>query len=182
MPSKKELRQHFLALREGTPETERQQASLVLCETIAGFCRGRRISRLGAFWPYGSEIDLRPLIQRHPEWLFFFPRVSSNKPPRLTWGQEPLEAGRWGLMEPVQAPYGAPPVQLLLVPGLAFDAQGFRLGYGGGFYDTVLSGLQEEVMTLAVGFDCQRCKTLPREPQDLPVRALMTEKGLTWFR
>lgn len=181
MASKKELRQHYMALRNGAPETDRQRASQAICEAIGHFCQSRRITHLGVFWPYSSEIDLRPLIAGHPDWLFFFPRVASTKPPRLVWGPEPLEPGMWGLMEPALAQHFDPPVQLLLVPGLAFDAKGFRLGYGGGFYDVTLAHLNEGITTLAVGFDFQRCEALPSEPQDLPVQALMTEAGLTWF-
>lgn len=181
MASKKDLRQHFMALRNEAAEVERQEASLAICEAVSRFCQSRRITRIAAFWPFGSEIDLRPLIQGHPDWLFFFPRVTSNKPPRLAWGTEPLEPGVWGIMEPVLAQHFDPPVQLLLVPGLAFDAKGFRLGYGGGFYDVALGHLKEEIITLGVGFGFQRCEALPCAPQDLPVQGLMTEAGLTWF-
>jgi len=179
--TKKELRQHFMGLRNGSSAESRALASMVICDEIGRFCTSRRIKHLGVFWPYGSEIDLRPLIQAHPDWTFIFPRVASTKPPRLIWGPEPLEPGMWGLMEPALAQHPDPPVQLLLVPGLAFDRKGFRLGYGGGFYDATLSHLREEIITLAVGFEFQRCESLPSEPQDLPVQALMTEAGLTWF-
>lgn len=181
MASKKELRQQFMALRNATPEVERQRASLAVCEAIALFCQERGITRIGAFWSFGSEIDLRSFIQGHSEWQFFLPRVMSHKPPRLAWGAEPLEPGVWGIMEPVLAPHATPPVQLLLVPGLAFDAQGYRLGYGGGFYDATLAGLERDVITLAVGFELQRCETLPRDTRDIAVQALMTEAGVTWF-
>jgi len=181
MGDKNALRRHFREWRDGTPEPERAAASRSLCRELALFCSQREITRLGAFWPYGSEIDLRSLVQGHPEWTFYFPRVVSVRPPRLQWGQEPLEPGRWGLLEPSEAPHHDPPVQLLLVPGLAFDPRGFRLGYGGGFYDTTLAQLPEGILTLALGFECQRCGPLPVEPQDLPVQALLTEAGLSWF-
>ena len=181
MTSKKELRQIFMTLRKEAPPEARASASQAICQAVHELCQSRRIKRIGAFWPYGSEIDLRPLIQGHPQWTFFFPRVASNKPPRLIWGSEPLELSTWGLMEPVLAQHFDPPVELLLVPGLAFDAKGFRLGYGGGFYDVVLSHLPPGILTLAVGFEFQRTEALPVEPQDLPVQGLLTEQGLHWF-
>ena len=179
--TKKELRQHFKALRDAAPPEDRELASQAICSAVAHFCQSRKINRIGAFWPYGSEIDLRPLIKAHPNWHFFFPRVASTKPPRLIWGPEPLEPGFWGLMEPAFAQHFQPPVQLLLVPGLAFDPQGFRLGYGGGFYDALLARLSENIITLAVGFEFQQTDALPIEPQDMPVQALQTEKTLLWF-
>jgi len=181
LADKKELRGHFLELRHAAPEDERRSASLTVCEAIADFCRERGITRIGAFSAFGSELDLGPLIQGHPEWQFFLPRVVSRRPPRLAWGTGPLAPGLWGILEPVAAPHATPPVQLLLVPGLAFDTQGYRLGYGGGFYDAALSTLDGEVITLGVGFAVQRCECLPREARDLPVQALMTESGMTWF-
>jgi len=182
MEHKSEFRVHFKALRSAAPLEERAAWSENICSRLAAFCLSRRIRRIGAFWPLGSEIDLRPLVQGHPEWIFVFPRVASTSPPRLVWGPEPLEKGLFGLMEPMHAQHFLPPVQLLLVPGLAFDAEGFRLGYGKGFYDAMLERLSEEVITLGVGFALQRVPQLPVSPQDIPVQGLMTEEGLHWFR
>lgn len=181
MDPKAELRAQMKALRNGLEADLRQQLSKRICERLAAFCTSRRLRRIGVFWPYGSEVDLRPLVENHPDWTFFFPRISSTHPPRLIWGPEPLEPGMYGLMEPIHAQHFTPPVQLLLVPGLAFDEEGYRLGYGGGFYDAVIAHLSEEVITLAVGFACQKRIELPREPQDLPVQMLMTEEGLEDF-
>jgi 5-formyltetrahydrofolate cyclo-ligase len=181
METKPEFRAHFRALRNGTPPEERAARSARVCARIAEFCVSRRIRRIGAFWPLGSEIDLRPLIQGHPEWIFVFPRISSTEPPRLVWGPEPLEKGLFGLMEPIHAQHFLPPVQLLLVPGLAFDSEGYRLGYGKGFYDALLDRLPEHTITLGAGFAFQRTPNLPVSPQDLPVQGLITDEGLTWF-
>lgn len=175
------LRRRFKALRDGLDPVDRVTWSETVCRQVAAFATSRRIHRVGVFHPLGSELDLRPLVQTHPDWLFFFPRVSSTQPPRLAWGTEPLEPGPWGLQEPVLAQHFLPPVQLLLVPGLAFDRRGFRLGYGGGFYDALLPRLPENVLTVAVGFACQQTDQLPVDPQDQPVHALLTQEGLTWF-
>lgn len=181
METKSEFRAHFKQLRNGAPLEARTAWSETICDRLTQFCLSRRIRRIGVFWPYGSEIDLRPLIQGRPDWVFTFPRITSTTPPRLAWGPEPLEPGLFGLLEPVLAQHFLPPVQLLLVPGLAFDARGFRLGYGKGFYDALLDHLPGDVITLGVGFSLQRTASLPVSPQDLPVQGLMTEEGLTWF-
>lgn len=182
MENKSDLRRHFKALRDGLPEALRATHSAEACLRISAFAVSRKIKRIGAFWPLGSELDLRPLVNAHPDWVFFFPRVSSSSPPRLVWGPEPLEPGLWGLMEPVHAQHFTPPVQLLLVPGLAFDERGFRLGYGKGFYDALIDHLDDEIITLAVGFEAQRTLRLPQSPLDQPVQGLITEAGLSWFR
>jgi 5-formyltetrahydrofolate cyclo-ligase len=69
----------------------------------------------------------------------------------------------------------------MLVPGLAFAADGHRLGYGKGFYDSALAALKGPVIPLGVAFELQRCEHLPTEPDDMPVQGLATEAGITWI-
>ncbi len=178
METKAEFRAQLMARRDALPAASREAWSAAVCRHLDHLCRSRRVTRLGAFWPLGSEIDLRPAITAHPDWLWFFPRVASTQPPRLAWGTEPLEQGSWGLMEPVLAQHFLPPVQVLLVPGLAFDDMGYRLGYGRGFFDALLAKLPEEVLTIGVGFEAQMHLTVPLEPHDWPVQALLSERGL----
>jgi 5-formyltetrahydrofolate cyclo-ligase len=178
--TKADLRKRFKALRDGCPAGLRAAWSERICTHLAAFCAERGIKRVGSFGRFGSEVDLGALAGT--SLALCFPRVAGLEPPRLTWGPAPLAPGTWGLLEPVSAPHALPPVELLLVPGLAFAADGHRLGYGKGFYDAVLAALPEAVITLAVGFERQRCDRLPADPRDRPVRGLVSEAGLTWFR
>ncbi len=182
MNDKPALRKHWQALRNGLPAEDRARWSEMLCARVERHAVSLKFRRLGIFWPLGSEVDLRPLMRMRPDWTFFFPKVSSSRPPRLLWGSEPLEPGLWGLMEPNFAQHTTPPVDLLLVPGLAFDPQGYRLGYGGGYYDALIDHLEGRIPTLAVGFEAQRSGPLPVEPLDQPVDGLCTEAGIIWFR
>ena len=182
MESKPDLRTRFRRQREALGAPFRAEASARICDQIAHLCTSRRWTRIGLFWPFGPEPDLRPLIQNHDQWIFFFPKVTSSSPPRLAWGPEPLEKGFWGLLEPPFAQHFLPPVQLLLVPGLAFDDHGFRLGYGGGYFDALLERLPDDVTTLGVGFQALRVRNLPIEPHDLPVDGVVTEVRMEWFR
>jgi 5-formyltetrahydrofolate cyclo-ligase len=179
---KAELRRHFQALRDAAAAADRAAWSGRICGHIAALCAARGFRRVGAFAPFRSEVDLRPLQAAQPGTAWLFPRVVSRNPPRLAWGGPPLVPGTWGLLEPADTPYPLPPVQLLLVPGLAFAADGQRLGYGKGFYDDTLAALPGDVVTLAVGFHLQRCERLPAGPMDRPVQGLATEVGITWFR
>jgi 5-formyltetrahydrofolate cyclo-ligase len=177
METKAEFRAHLKARRDALPPGSREAWSGAIAGHLDQLCRRRRISRIGAFWPFGSEIDLRPAVAAHPDWLWFFPRVASTQPPRLAWGTEPLEKGQWGLMEPTFAQHFLPPVQVLLVPGLAFDDDGYRLGYGRGFYDVLLEKLSEDVLTVGVGFESQMHLPVPIDPHDWPVAGLLSERG-----
>lgn len=178
METKAEFRAHLKARRAALPENDRSVWSQAIAGHIERLCWDRRFHRVGAFWPFGAEVDLRPAIATHPDWLWFFPKVASTRPPRLAWGTEPLEPGPWGLMEPGFAQHFLPPVQLLLVPGLAFDGEGYRIGYGGGFYDALLEKLPDDVLTVGVGFEAQMDLPVPVEPHDWPVHALLSELGL----
>ena len=180
MDAKAHLRREMRALRDAIPKPEHLMKSAAIRARLLKLCLDRRYSRIGIFAPFRNELDLLPVLEARPDWLWFFPRIITDQPPRLAWGTDPLEPGRHGLMEPVFAQHLLPPVELLLVPCLAFDRDGYRLGYGSGFYDALLAKLSEDITTLAVAFQCQEVMDLPREPQDLPVHGVLTEAGLSW--
>jgi 5-formyltetrahydrofolate cyclo-ligase len=92
-----------------------------------------------------------------------------------------LQPTRWGLREPLSE--GADPValevmDLVLVPGLAFDEQGARLGRGGGFYDRLLAAKSAATRTMGVAFAFQIEAKLPLESHDVPMEAVLTDAGL----
>lgn len=182
MDSKPELRKRLRALRGGMAEEEHLQRSKRICDSLEQFCTSRRIHRIAAFWPFNSEVDLRGIYSVRTEWNFYFPKVVSTSPPRLAWGMEPLEPGFSGLMEPRFASHFSPPAQLLLVPGLAFDDRGYRVGYGGGFYDALLEHLEPDVLVMGVGFESQLVDHVPEDPHDIPVDWLCTEKRIRDLR
>ncbi len=182
METKSDLRRRLWTLRDALPAETRTATSVALCARIEAFCVSRRIRKVGAFWPLGSEVDLRPLIQGHPDWMFWFPRVVSTAPPRLAWGTEPLQPGLWGLMEPTITQQFTPPVELLLVPGLAFDDRGFRVGYGKGYYDAVLERLGDSIITMGACFQAQVVDHVPEAMHDQPVGWLATETRIRDLR
>ena len=111
------------------------------------------------------------------EKLIAFPRVGENG--ELSFHSAPtFKVGAFGVNEPVGgAP--APPPDLVIVPGLAFDSTGARLGRGKGYYDRWL-GANPAVKTLGVCFSCQILERLPAEPHDARVDAILTEQGFIW--
>jgi 5-formyltetrahydrofolate cyclo-ligase len=137
---------------------------------------------VSGYWPIGSEIDVRPLLERlaragHPLGL---PVVEGRGRPLLfrAWRPgEPLEPAGFGLAQPpADRPVVTP--RVLLVPLLAFDRAGWRLGYGGGFYDRTLERLRAvEPATLAVGlaWAAQEVERVPLEPTDQRLDWIVTE-------
>ncbi len=116
-----------------------------------------------------------------------FPRVAAKDRPleyhRIPDG-EVLAKGAYGIHEPLDHWPRAVP-DLLLVPLLAFDASGHRLGYGGGFYDRTLQALKAEkpmIRAVGIAYAGQQVDFLPRGRHDYPLDAVLTEQGLKVFR
>jgi 5-formyltetrahydrofolate cyclo-ligase len=89
--------------------------------------------------------------------------------------------GEFGAAIPAEGAWIEP--EVLIVPLLSFDARGYRLGYGGGFYDRTLEGLRARGPVLAVGFafDAQEVEEVPTEPTDQRLDAVVTESGVRLF-
>ena len=147
---------------------------------FAGELTGKTVS---GFIPYLSEIDTRPLLSSLAAsgLTTCVPVVIENGMPLefRTWapGEETVP-GRWGIPVP---PDGASVVDpdILLVPMLAYDAAGYRLGYGGGFYDRTLEKLRamKPVTAIGVAYSAQQVDTVQRGDHDQPLDWVLTEKG-----
>ncbi len=134
---------------------------------------------VSGFWPLDGEIDVRPLLRAlvergHPVVLPLTP--PRGRPLRFArWRPgDALAPGRFGTWEPAGEEL-APDV--LLVPLLAFDDRGNRLGYGGGYYDRTLAALPGRV-AVGCAFAAQQVACVPTEPTDVPLNAVVTERGI----
>lgn len=87
-----------------------------------------------------------------------------------------LQAGYRGIAEPAGAATGPSAVDLAVVPGVAFDPAGGRLGQGGGHYDRLLAAIPRAALRVGVCFACQVVPRVPREPHDAPVDVVVTER------
>lgn len=95
---------------------------------------------------------------------------------RLTaW--EDLSPGAFGIPEPKDGERFQEKQGLVVLPGTAYDASGYRIGYGGGYYDRYLAK-HPELTKMGIGFSFQLFQTLPKEPCDIPVDIVITEEGV----
>jgi 5-formyltetrahydrofolate cyclo-ligase len=152
-----------------------------LSEVLAGY-RGVPLS---GYMPIRTEID--PVAA--------MAEAAAHGPvavPVIIAAGQPLKFSRWQPEAPLRdGPFGAlvPEVdnffdpEILIVPLVAFDAKGGRLGYGGGFYDRTLEDLRAKRPTLAIGFafDAQEAQDLPLEPTDQPLDMVITESRVLQF-
>jgi 5-formyltetrahydrofolate cyclo-ligase len=142
---------------------------------------------ISGFRPIRTEIDVTPLMQalHAAGHQLCVPVIEGRGLPLKFREWSPGAAmveGAFGALVPAEGDWLEP--QLLIAPLLAFDAAGWRLGYGGGFYDRTLERLRAQRRTLAIGFaySVQQVDDVPRDPTDQPLDAIVTELGLTRSR
>lgn len=137
---------------------------------------------LALYSPINNEVrtDLLFLAARNAGKQVCFPRVCGE---RLQFVRVDsvgaLESGTFGVCEPVAGDLVvADEIDLLVVPGVAFDHSGHRLGYGKGFYDRELAACAVTVTAVGLGYGFQLCQRLPAEEHDQPLDLIATETGL----
>jgi 5-formyltetrahydrofolate cyclo-ligase len=185
--AKRILRSTVLAWRNELGEAERRIAAEGL---LAALRRERPIGTpavVSGFWPIREEIDIRPvMIDLFNEGCqLALPVVVGRGEPLLfrAWRPgDPLEAGVFGTLQPSARREVVEP-EALLVPLLACDGEGWRLGYGGGFYDRTLALLRarRSVTAVGVGFDAQLVPEVPHGPGDQRLDWLLTDRRACAF-
>jgi 5-formyltetrahydrofolate cyclo-ligase len=149
------------------------------------FCRSVRLRALtvvAGYLPIGDEINVRPLLRRlqGDGHRLALPRVVRSGGPLAfaAWTDgDPLGQGPFGTSQPTDEAAPVTP-EVLIVPLLAFDRDGFRLGYGGGYYDRTLSALRTRRAILAVGvaFSAQEVPAVPHGAHDQRLDWVITER------
>jgi 5-formyltetrahydrofolate cyclo-ligase len=179
---KSELRAHYRALRadfaDCLSESERAIAfSKAPAPLAEHFKSGRTVA---AYVPVGSEADPRALLQQASEagCDTALPYVTSRASPMqfLRWTpDDDLQAGPFGLKQPKSSAQLCEP-DVILVPLVAFDSRLMRLGQGAGHYDRALS-LLDKAFTVGIAWSVQQAPSLPADPWDIPLNAILTEKA-----
>lgn len=140
---------------------------------------------VSAYCAIGDEIDALAVAALLPNRLVLPVMQGKGKPLLFrSWAPgEPLQTRIWNICEPLPDAPAIDP-DIVMVPLLAFDARGIRLGYGGGFFDRTLARLRAARPIVAVGlaFDEQEVDTVPHEPYDQPLDCVLTPSGLRDFR
>ncbi|MEO3945576.1 5-formyltetrahydrofolate cyclo-ligase [Gorillibacterium sp. CAU 1737] len=201
--AKKSLREQVLKLRSACSEEERKERSARLVAQLK-----KEFSRRWTEWslpdhapapvliyfPFGTEADLLPAI----EWLWkegiptAAPRTLRD-PRQLVWYRvgslDDVEPGTWGILEPKRSCEKVPEEELqrtplVLLPGVAFDSHGGRLGYGAGYYDRFLDRMAAPDLTerlVAAAYELQVRPEVPTERHDVRIGTLVTESRTLRF-
>jgi 5,10-methenyltetrahydrofolate synthetase len=186
---KKALRKLLLEQRLNLPD--RLQRGELLQQVMRIWLVGRTDAVIGAYWPIKGEFDPLPALHR---WKEDGELVDQPEPRRIglpvvnrqhktmtfhAWYPGcPMEEDAYGIPKPKDTELIVP--TLLFVPCVGYGPGGYRLGYGGGFYDRMLASLTPKPVTVGLGFAQGFVDDLEPEPHDVPLDAILNDNGVVW--
>ena len=175
------LRKELLARRQAVSDSDRMAWNAAITQhLVEGFAQLAAMT-IGIYWPYKGEFDPRHAM-RH-----FRVRGATCALPEVVQKAAPLHFKSWWPGVPmargvydIAVPQGTERVlpQALIMPPVGFDAQGFRLGYGGGFYDRTLASLAPRPLTIGVAYELSRVDSIRPQAFDLAMDYVVTERGI----
>lgn len=178
------LRREMIAARLAFPPVAHRRASRRILDHLAGLLLPRPPATLAFCWPIRAEPDCRPLVLQllAAGWRAAMPTVVAAAAPmefRVWFPAAPMTADPYGIPVPATAAGTVP--EVLLLPLVAFDAAGYRLGYGGGYFDRTLAACAPRPLTIGVGFDLCAVPSIHPEAHDIPLDLAVTESGIRRF-
>lgn len=174
--AKEILRRKLLADRQGITAEVRATWNSILCTRLVAWWEEHRIGTLGVYWPIRGEPDLRAAydILSARGVRLALPEVVENDAPLVFIEWKPGDAmtkDGFGVAIPAEGAEVRP--EALLIPCVGFNAQGFRLGYGGGFYDRTLA-VKPHPLAIGIAYSCAKSE-FDADAHDMPLNAIITE-------
>jgi len=178
---RKHERERLIAARLHLSPAVRAAAEAAIVRALISHLGRSNPGVVGCYWPHQGEPDLHGAMLRIIDLGGQVALPAPVRPRRPMefhyWGpQSKMVPGVGGILQPA---FGRPlRPDMLIVPMVGFDARGYRLGYGGGYYDRTLAALSPRPPTIGVGLELGRLRTVHPEPHDVPLDAIVTETGL----
>jgi 5-formyltetrahydrofolate cyclo-ligase len=187
-PDRQNQRQRIISAREGLPAATRAQLESALLRHLQELLDQLAAPTLhtpltlGFCWPFRGEPDVRQIVATwlaaDPARRAALPVVVDQESPlafRAWTPESELAPDRYGIPTPVEGDTLTP--ALLLIPVNGFDSRGFRLGYGGGYFDRTLESLSPQHVTIGVGYELGRLPRIAEAAHDRPLDWIVTETG-----
>jgi 5-formyltetrahydrofolate cyclo-ligase len=180
LEAKEAFRRRMLAARNAIPAAERMRRSEEIARRVLQLPEAEGAGRVFTFLSFGSEVSTEPLIAgfRERGARVAVPVLEGVRMEAadLTAGAALVPSG-YGAMEPAErVPVPPGEIDLVVAPGLAFDREGRRLGYGGGYFDGFLQRVRPGCAVAAIGFAEQIVDAVPVGPGDFTVRVVVTDR------
>lgn len=178
---RKTWRTELLAARIAVPVPQRRQWGQIVTQQLATYFPMLQGMVVGGYWPFRGEFDPRFLMRqlRRGGARLALPVVVSKNAPlqfREWWPGAPTVKAALGLPMPDGTDLLVP--QALLIPPVGFDEQGYRLGYGGGYFDRTLAAMHPQPLKIGVGFELSRLPTIHPQAHDVAMDFIVTEAGV----
>jgi 5-formyltetrahydrofolate cyclo-ligase len=179
---KKEIRKKMLGLRNTLSEVERAKKSAKIQKSLEDHEDFINADHILFYYTHGSEVDTIPLINKIiREKKVYLPKVrGENEFIAVPFnGAATLEKGAYNIPEPrvTERNTYERKLDLIIVPGVAFDKKGNRIGMGKGFYDRYLKGFPH-VPKISLAFEGQVLESIQKEPYDVPVDTIITDENI----
>jgi len=187
---RRDTRAHLRTARDALRVTERD----VISQALQAHLRTLLIQRFGSvrgrilsfYWPIKAEPDLRPLMATlHQEGaVIALPVVEQKAAPLVFrhWTPETrMQRGDWNIPVPPPEANRLLPA-ITLAPLVGWDGNGYRLGYGGGYFDRTLAALSPRPYTIGIGYQTARLTTIHPQPHDIPLDLILSETGIATER
>ncbi|ACA17318.1 5-formyltetrahydrofolate cyclo-ligase [Methylobacterium sp. 4-46] len=176
---RKETRTKLIEQRIGLSAQDRAARSQRVSQALGAALEPYAGKLIGFYWPFRGEYDPRAVLSsmRERGTRLALPVIVERGQPLVfrEWSPGRLMAqGVWN----IPVPESGEPVfpDLLVVPLVGFDEQGYRLGYGGGFYDRTIAAMSVKPRTIGVGFELGRVRTIYPQPHDIALEEIVTER------
>lgn len=188
MSYKEKLRQKYLNFRENLDPVFIKEASQKITESFLNLNQLKEKKNILVYISFNSEVITDNLIQKilaRDKRVFVPYCLKEKKKLKIAPIKEypaDLRTGAYGIKEPKEElkrnEYSPQMLELIIVPGVAFSRFGYRIGYGGGYYDRFLSELNSKPLTAGFTFSSLLVETLPIDRHDIPVNIIITEQGI----
>ena len=185
MQDKAEVRNELLRKRDRIPPEVRKVKNRLIRERLLSLAEFKNASVIFFFASFRTEVDTTELIKTSLSdgKRVVLPKVKKDTQELLLYeitdfGQ--LSPGYMNIPEPLvqDVQMSINDVELVIIPGAGFDILGNRIGYGGGYYDRLLAGLQKPVPVIAPAYEEQVVDSIPSEPHDIRVQMIVTDRRL----
>ena len=188
MTNKKELRRHLLTVRSRLSSEYKKECSDIISGKVIQQSEYQEAKTVMFYMPVRGEVDVLPAFQAAllSGKRVILPKTEKEEKSIRCYevkGLKDLEKGAYGILEPEESKcreIGFQEVDLVIVPGVGFDVSGFRLGYGGGYYDRLLSR-SPGVSRMGVAYDEQIVADVMPEPHDSMMDCLISPKKILEF-
>ena len=182
---KYEIRQEILRIRNSLSQTEIVSSSNIINNKVISTKEFKKAQSIGTYYPVRSEVKTSEIIKHSlaTKKTIGLPRIiDSNrieffKIMENSFEDIKLTKGKYGIVENLMSDSIVEEMDLLIIPGIAFDLQGNRIGYGKGYYDRFLSTRKVNYI-IGLAFENQIVKKIPTDEYDIPVDVLFTEKRI----